>query len=46
MDTAIVRENCLYNIPVVPPVKAMGINTAAKIKAIATTGPDTSLIAR
>ena len=46
MDTDTVIANCLYNSPTVPPVKATGINTADRTKAIATTGPDTSFIAR
>ena len=46
MDTDTVIANCLYNSPTIPPVNAVGTNTAASTNAIATTGPDTSLIAR
>ena len=46
IDTEIVMANCLYNWPVEPPIKDTGINTAASTKAIATTGPLTSLMAR
>ncbi len=46
IETEIVRANCLYSCPTVPPRKATGMKTDAKINAIATTGPDTSFIAR
>ena len=45
METEIVKANCLYSCPTVPPRKATGIKTEAKIKAMATTGPETSFIA-
>ncbi|MPM98334.1 hypothetical protein SDC9_145519 [bioreactor metagenome] len=45
IDTEIVRANCLYSCPTVPPRNATGIKTEAKMKAIATTGPETSFIA-
>ena len=44
-ETAIVIANCWYNLPVIPPLIATGINTAHKITAIAITGPPTSFIA-
>src|SRR5262249_1303029 len=44
-DTAIVTANCLYNCPVMPGTNAVGINTAARISAIAITGPETSSMA-
>ena len=46
IDTEIVIANCLYNTPAVPPKNATGINTEANTKAIATTGPETSSMAR
>src|SRR4029077_13008149 len=45
-DTAIVNANCWYIRPVIPGTNAVGTNTATRISAIATTGPDTSSIAR
>src|SRR5215831_2043720 len=45
-DTAIVTANCWYIRPVIPGTNAVGTNTATRISAIATTGPDTSSIAR
>ena len=42
---AIVKANCLYKIPVIPPINATGMNTAANTKAIPTTGPCTFFIA-
>ena len=36
-----VKANCLYKIPVIPPIKATGINTADNTKAIPITGPCT-----
>ena len=44
-DIAMVMANCWYKRPVMPPVNATGINTADKIKAMATTGPATSFMA-
>ena len=44
-DTAIVTANCWYMRPVMPGMNAVGTNTAARMSAIATTGPDTSSIA-
>ena len=45
VDTATVTANCLYSWPVTPGMKPIGTNTAARISAIATTGPCTSSIA-
>ncbi len=45
-ETAMVTANCWYNRPVIPGMKAVGINTAARIRAMAITGPETSSIAR
>ena len=45
VDTATVMANCLYITPAMPPRKATGTNTAARIMAMATTGPETSSIA-
>ena len=36
-----VTANCRKNIPGMPGMKAVGTNTAVRIRAIATTGPDT-----
>ena len=44
-DTAIVTANCWYIRPVIPGMKAVGTKTAARMSAIATTGPETSSIA-
>ena len=44
-DIAIVTANCWYNLPVMPGMKAVGTNTAARISAIATTGPETCSMA-
>ena len=44
-DTAIVNANCWYMRPVMPGMKAVGMNTADRTSAIPTTGPDTSSIA-
>src|ERR1700723_1815745 len=44
-ETAIVTANCWYILPVMPGIKAVGINTAIRIRAMATTGPTTSPIA-
>ncbi len=46
VDTATVIANCWYMTPAMPPRNATGTNTAARISAIATTGPLTSSIAR
>ena len=40
-ETEIVTANCWYSRPVIPGMKAVGRKTAARINAIATTGPDT-----
>ena len=40
-----VKANCLYKIPVIPPINATGINTADSTKAIPITGPCTFFIA-
>ena len=40
-----VTANCWYIRPVMPGMNAVGMNTAAMIRAMATTGPDTSSIA-
>ena len=45
VEMAIVRANCLYNWPVMPPIKAVGINTANSTSTIPTTAPDTSFMA-
>ena len=42
---AIVIANCWYNLPTIPGKKPAGTNTAAKTRAIATTGPEISAIA-
>ena len=44
-DTAMVTANCWYIRPVMPGMNAVGTKTAARISAIATTGPETSSIA-
>jgi hypothetical protein len=44
-DKAIVRANCWYSLPVIPGMKAVGTKTAARMSAIAMTGPETSSIA-
>jgi hypothetical protein len=44
-DTAMVMANCWYNLPTMPGIKPTGTNTAARIKAMAITGPDMSFIA-
>ena len=44
-EIAIVTANCWYKRPVMPGIAAVGIKTAARISAIATTGPPTSSIA-
>jgi hypothetical protein len=44
-ETAMVMANCWYIRPVMPGTNAVGTNTAARIRAIATTGPDTCSIA-
>ena len=40
--TAMVRANCLYNCPVIPPINAVGINTANKTNTIPIMAPETS----
>src|SRR3954451_13950962 len=42
----IVTANCWYNLPKIPGTNPTGINTAANINAMATTGPDIFSIAR
>ena len=44
-EMAIVRANCWYSRPVRPPSSATGTNTAERMRAIATTGADTSFMA-
>ena len=44
-EIAMVSANCWYRRPVMPPMNATGMNTAARIRAIAITGPWTCLIA-
>ena len=44
-EMATVTANCLFNRPWMPLMKAMGINTEARIRAMATTGPETSRMA-
>jgi hypothetical protein len=44
-DTAIVTANCWYIRPVMPGMNAVGTNTAARMSAIATTGPETCSMA-
>ena len=39
IEIAMVKANCRYKTPIIPPRKATGIKTADKTKAIATTGP-------
>ena len=41
VETAIVRANCRKNCPVIPLMKAQGMNTALKTSPTAMTGPDT-----
>jgi hypothetical protein len=45
-EMAMVSANCLFRLPWMPPMKATGMKTAARISAMLTTGPDTSSIAR
>ena len=42
---AMVTANCWYSRPVIPGMKAVGMNTADRMMAMAMTGPDTSSIA-
>ena len=42
---AMVKANCLFRLPWMPPMNATGMNTAARISAMLTTGPETSSIA-
>ena len=44
IDTAIQTANCLYIIPVMPPINIIGTNTAIKTSAIATRAEPTSCI--
>ena len=44
-DTAMVTANCWYICPVIPGMNAVGTNTAARMSAMATTGPDTCSMA-
>ena len=41
-ETAMVTANCWYIRPVMPGMNAVGMNTADRMRAMATTGPDTS----
>ena len=41
----IVTENCLYNSPVIPGIKATGTKTANSTKVVAIIGPETCSIA-
>ncbi len=45
-ETAMVMANCLYITPVIPPIKATGINTAHRTRVVATMGLNTSCMAR
>ncbi len=45
VDTAMVSANCLYNSPVIPLMKAVGINTDSNTSTSPTTGPWSSVIA-
>src|SRR5262245_48463643 len=44
-EIAMVTANCWYSRPVMPGMKAVGMNTADRINAMAITGPETSSIA-
>ena len=44
-EMAIVMANCWYKRPVIPGINAVGTNTAARIRAMAMTGPETSSMA-
>ena len=44
-EMAMVTANCWLSRPWMPPMKATGRNTEERIRAMATTGPDTSFIA-
>ena len=44
-ETATVMANCLYRLPVIPPMAATGINTATRTSVVAIMGAVTSLIA-
>ena len=44
-EIAIVMANCLLRRPWMPPMKATGMKTDARISAMLTTGPETSSIA-
>ncbi len=44
-EIAIVMANCLFSRPWIPLMKPTGMNTAARISAMLTTGPDTCSIA-
>ena len=39
VDIAIVKANCLYNCPVIPPMKAVGTNTASRTNTSPIIGP-------
>lgn len=45
VETAMVRANCLYKAPVIPLMKAVGINTESRTSTSPTTGPVSSFIA-
>ncbi len=44
-EIAIVIANCWYNLPTMPGINPTGTNTAARINAMATTGPEISFMA-
>ena len=44
-EMAMVRANCWYILPVSPPRNATGMNTAQRMRAMPTTGADTSFMA-
>jgi hypothetical protein len=44
-ETAMVTANCWYIRPVMPGMNAVGMKTADRMRAMATTGPDTCSIA-
>ncbi len=44
-DTAMVMANCWYSRPTIPGIKPTGTNTAARINAMAITGPEISFMA-
>src|SRR5438034_661366 len=44
-EMAMVIANCWFSSPLMPPMAAMGTNTAESTRAMPTTGPDTSSMA-